>query len=675
MCRSWLHLTRLLFALLLTSHAANAEVVFTNDFESNTTGFSDSGSLTNVPLARVSLPTDSGGPSSPNHSMWLGKLGDGIGKSGAADEIVTLPLSGLTPGHTYSVSFDLLIGASWDGAAGGYGPDSWRFAVNGTRLIDTIFSNVQAGVDAGAYSPQRYTDTQYTNPNGPDVPRFSGADASYYTIPGYADDYAIYHMGYGAGNPILNFQATASTATLEFARYGNTGDSADEYWALDNVRVTGTHTATSAATTGTTPIPGGTGTFATFGAKAAVSAGHVAFFGTGSGGQQGIYLHPDGPPIKIADLATAIPGGTGNFTGFGLGGIPTDPCVSGDNVVFFGTGLGGQQGVYRGVPDGPPIKVADLATAIPGGVGNFTGFSLNNIPTDPCISGDTVAFVGVGAAGQQGVYRAVPEGPPIKVADSATTVPASAGHFVLFSALALDPADATNLAMIAAGASVQGVYATTAGGPLTRVADTTMHLPNSNSTFASFNTVAIDSADVALLATGSGGEKAIFADLAGTLLEVIRVNDSISGLPITDLDFGPFGFSEASGTPQVTYRATFSDGRSSILTATITLPGIPGDYNNNGVVDAADYVAWRNNQGTANTLPNDPLGGTIGAAQYNNGAPTSANPPAAERIQVFRRELARFQNRRLPACSAHGSDCLFADRLNEHDDWSAFHSY
>lgn len=45
--------------------------------------------------------------------------------------------------------------------------------------------------------------------------------------------------------------------------------------------------------------------------------------------------------------------------------------------------------------------------------------------------------------------------------------------------------------------------------------------------------------------------------------------------------------------------------------------GVNGDYNGNGVVDAADYVVWRNNVGTTNHLPNDAIGGTIGIAQYN----------------------------------------------------------
>ena len=44
---------------------------------------------------------------------------------------------------------------------------------------------------------------------------------------------------------------------------------------------------------------------------------------------------------------------------------------------------------------------------------------------------------------------------------------------------------------------------------------------------------------------------------------------------------------------------------------------IIGDYSNNGIVDSADYVVWRANQGTTNVLANDPIGGTIGSAQYN----------------------------------------------------------
>jgi hypothetical protein len=55
----------------------------------------------------------------------------------------------------------------------------------------------------------------------------------------------------------------------------------------------------------------------------------------------------------------------------------------------------------------------------------------------------------------------------------------------------------------------------------------------------------------------------------------------------------------------------------SLQVEAIAAPGIAGDYNNDGSVDAADYVVWRKNEGTMNTLPNDPHGETIGAEQYN----------------------------------------------------------
>ncbi len=222
---------------MLTVHSLRAQIVYSNNFESNTAGFAASGSLSTV--NRTSLPTDNGGLGSANQSMWLGRLGEGVAKSGSAFEIVTLTLSGLTPGQAYAIAFDLFIGNSWDGSANGFGPDSWRLTIDGVALVNTTFSNVQQGVNAGAYSPQRYSDSTYTSTTGADFNRFTGADVFFSVNQGgnYAPDYAIYYFGRGTGNPFLSFTASASTATVEFARYGNTTDSGDEYWALDNVQV------------------------------------------------------------------------------------------------------------------------------------------------------------------------------------------------------------------------------------------------------------------------------------------------------------------------------------------------------------------------------------------------------------------------------------------------------
>lgn len=46
-------------------------------------------------------------------------------------------------------------------------------------------------------------------------------------------------------------------------------------------------------------------------------------------------------------------------------------------------------------------------------------------------------------------------------------------------------------------------------------------------------------------------------------------------------------------------------------------PGIAGDYNDDGTVNAADYVAWRDSVNTATTLPNDTTPGMVTNADYD----------------------------------------------------------
>lgn len=225
-------------ALCIWPAIADASVVFSNDFETDTAGFTAGGVL--PALTRTSLPTDGDGLASPNQSTWLGRIGEDITKSLDNKEIVNLTVAGLTPGVQYVVTFDLLIGRSWDGAASGYGTDAWYFSIDGSRLVDTMFSNGDAGIDYGAYSPQRYSDTNYDNPDGPDVPAFTGAEFFRKEGAGYTGYYGIYYFSHGAGNPVLSFQATDTSAVLEWARFSggnNFGDSSDEYWALDNVQI------------------------------------------------------------------------------------------------------------------------------------------------------------------------------------------------------------------------------------------------------------------------------------------------------------------------------------------------------------------------------------------------------------------------------------------------------
>jgi hypothetical protein len=62
---------------------------------------------------------------------------------------------------------------------------------------------------------------------------------------------------------------------------------------------------------------------------------------------------------------------------------------------------------------------------------------------------------------------------------------------------------------------------------------------------------------------------------------------------------------------------SLTNGQISVMA---TPAGLPGDYNNNGTVDAADYVVWRNNLGQSVTLPNEVSGtspGTVTQADYD----------------------------------------------------------
>jgi hypothetical protein len=78
------------------------------------------------------------------------------------------------------------------------------------------------------------------------------------------------------------------------------------------------------------------------------------------------------------------------------------------------------------------------------------------------------------------------------------------------------------------------------------------------------------------------------------------------------------------------------DGNDVVL---FTLSGLDGDYNNDGVVDAADYTVWRDNLGAAaGTLLNDPDGIAIGTAQYatwkRNFGATLTSPISVGRAAV-----------------------------------------
>lgn len=163
-----------------------------------------------------------------------------------------------------------------------------------------------------------------------------------------------------------------------------------------------------------TPIPSGEGAFTDLRGPA-VSGDTAVFAGQGSGGQQGVYaaiISAPQAPVRIADTSTPIPGGAGSFLSFGTeAGII---IVSGKSAFFRGQGSGGQKGIYGAklVTGGlraaslntadlgvdPVFLIADISTPIPGGTGNFAEFGAMS-------GGDPgAAFLGLDSTGQTGIY-------------------------------------------------------------------------------------------------------------------------------------------------------------------------------------------------------------------------------------------------------------------------------
>jgi hypothetical protein len=90
---------------------------------------------------------------------------------------------------------------------------------------------------------------------------------------------------------------------------------------------------------------------------------------------------------------------------------------------------------------------------------------------------------------------------------------------------------------------------------------------------------------------------------------IYRLGISPSGAPMPNADL--LGFGQGPGGEVY---AMFDNGQIYELRPVSQLPG---DYNDDGAVDAADYVVWRENSGTTNSLPNDAIGGMIGPAHYD----------------------------------------------------------
>jgi hypothetical protein len=111
---------------------------------------------------------------------------------------------------------------------------------------------------------------------------------------------------------------------------------------------------------------------------------------------------------------------------------------------------------------------------------------------------------------------------------------------------------------------------------------------------------------------------------AGKLVLDLDAYDFTPASTLTLIDVDPFAlfgtFGEVTFLGNTTATVNYDEDNGDIFLNNFMStepPGAIGDYNDNGVVDAADYPTWRKFNGTSMTLPNDQSPGSVLPVDYD----------------------------------------------------------
>lgn len=170
-------------------------------------------------------------------------------------------------------------------------------------------------------------------------------------------------------------------------------------------------------------------------------------------------------------------------------------------------------------------------------------------------------------------------------------------------------------------------------------------------------------------AIGESGNS--MADAAVTSADVLAVRGRMAGSPPAPLD-SPYDFDRNGvlntldmqvAQQHLTAANTVLNLIHPTLPQALVQPGLTGDYNNDGSVDAADYVLWRKNQGKNATLPNDSTPGNVGQDDFltwrnHFGQSAGQGSSSSLRTLVHDTTLPQFSPMRRPALMAESNSVM-----------------
>ncbi len=303
--------------------------------------------------------------------------------------------------------------------------------------------------------------------------------------------------------------------------------------------------------------------FNNFGSTVPIDDNGNASFGAQSSGNQGVYKIIGGTLTVVADtLATTIPGETVNF-----GNVGFTP-ISNGNIAFSGRDTNTSptiEGIYTD-NGGSLAAVADLATAIPSGSGVFT--DLPPCPAGACngldFNNGNVAFGGLGTSSQQGIYTTL-GGTLRRVAAKGMTLP---GIGVVTGFGGNSPAiDGDDVLFIADSGADRAIFVENQNsiGTFALIADNlSTPIPDGSGNFTQMGVAGIDEGFVAFRGFGTS-QDGIYTTLGGTLRKVVDLSDIIDGKTVSSFGVNRYLI---SGN-KITFQANFTDSSKGIFVAEV----------------------------------------------------------------------------------------------------------